>query len=116
MLFREERPWGWFEVLYNIPTTIVKVLHVNPGQRLSLQRHFHRSELWKVIKGQGIITYGEDREQIPLDVGDVFTIEKGEIHRLSSLENTEIEIIEIQTGDKLFEEDIERIEDDYGRS
>lgn len=115
MPFREIRPWGWFEVLASSPTMAVKLIHVNPNQRLSLQRHFHREEFWTVVKGKGILTIGEKREQVPLNVGDAPIIEKGEIHRLASLPDMEIEVVEIQLGDKISEDDIERLEDDYGR-
>jgi mannose-6-phosphate isomerase-like protein (cupin superfamily) len=92
----------------------VKRIVVNPGSKLSLQKHQHRSEHWVVVKGVATITRGDD--VFVLKANQSTYIPKGEIHRLENQEKIDLEIIEIQTGDYLGEDDIIRLEDDYQRN
>ena len=85
-----------------------------PKQKLSLQKHKHRSEKWFVTKGKAKVT--RDCEKFTLEFGDSISIEKTQIHSLENLESFDLEILEIQTGDYLGEDDIERLEDIYGRA
>lgn len=101
-------------VLADEPDHKVKRISVNPGKRLSLQRHRRRSEHWCLIRGEAVATVG-DRE-IPLRPGDAVDIPRGANHRFQNTGNGEATFIEIQTGDYFGEEDIERLADDYGRA
>jgi mannose-6-phosphate isomerase-like protein (cupin superfamily) len=118
----EYRPWGTFEVLFEAPGIKVKRLIVNPGHRLSLQRHKHRKEVWHVIKADKATVeytnnyeYGEGWNKIPLTLDSVITIWPNTWHRLENVSG-ELEILEVQTGTYLGEDDIERMADDYGRA
>lgn len=106
-----DRPWGTFEVLAEGDGYKVKRLIVNPGQRLSLQRHMHRRELWTIARGVGELP----GETSPVHAGDVVAVPTGTIHRLSNPGKIPLEIIEVQLGSYLEEDDVERLEDDYGR-
>ena len=86
---------------------------MKPGKKQSLQRHKYRSEYWQMIKGKGKV-YLEDSKCI-LDENDNIFIPQGDIHRLENIGNEILTLVEIQIGNKIFEEDIERFEDDYGR-
>lgn len=109
---REERPWGFFErFTYNEPST-VKILRVFPEKRFSLQRHHKRSEFWRVIEGSGTLELNEETRE--LKVGDEVLIESEAAHRLTGGPEG-IAILEIWVGES-GEEDIERIEDDFGRA
>lgn len=110
---REERPWGDFITLFEEKGFKVKVITVKPGKRLSLQRHKKRSERWVVAKGTAIVTKGS--EVIMLGEADTVFIEVGEEHRLENPGNEPLKIVEVQLGEELLEEDIERLEDDWGR-
>ncbi|GAT66818.1 mannose-6-phosphate isomerase [Planomonospora sphaerica] len=108
---RDERPWGGFErYTLNEPTT-VKIIDVAPGQRLSLQRHEHRDELWVALDPGAVFEI--DGERITPSVGDRVLIRAGQTHRLSS-SGPAIRILEIAFG-HFDEDDIERLEDSYGR-
>jgi mannose-6-phosphate isomerase-like protein (cupin superfamily) len=87
---------------------------VNPGAKLSLQKHEHRAEHWVVVKGVAKVTCGE--KTFSLKENQSTYIPKGEVHRLENQEGVDLEIIEIQTGDYLGEDDIIRLEDDYQRN
>ena len=110
---RVERPWGFFQVLMEKESTKVKLIRVMPNQKLSLQKHNFRSEKWFVVQGKAKVT--REDEQFTLELGDSINIEKKQIHSLENLESFPLEIIEIQTGDYLGEDDIVRLEDMYGR-
>jgi mannose-6-phosphate isomerase-like protein (cupin superfamily) len=112
MTYREERPWGSFETICSGPNYKVKTLSVKPYERLSLQKHEHREEHWVVVAGTGTITVG-DRQLIAFP-GTTAHIPKGEIHRLEAGES-ELILIEVQRGSQLYEDDITRLSDDYGR-
>ena len=107
------RPWGYYDSLDNGDGFQVKLLSINPGSKISLQKHQHRSEHWVVVKGVAVITTG--KKIVELKKNQSTFIPKGKIHRLENKQNTVLEIIEIQTGDYLGEDDIIRIEDAYGR-
>lgn len=110
--FTVNRPWGEFrEFEKNTPVT-VKLITVRAGQELSLQFHHKRSEFWKVIYGNPDITIGDKITHAK--PGDEFNIEVGEHHRISA-PTEDVEILEIATGN-FDEEDIERLEDKYGRA
>ena len=106
------RPWGWYENLNEGEGYKVKRLFVNARQSISLQKHFKRSEQWVVVKGYGIIQLGDSIQ--PAKLYDVFHIKVEEVHRLTG-GDFGILIMEIQFGNECIEEDIERLEDNYGR-
>jgi len=110
----DHRPWGRYEVLADAPDHKVKRIVVYPGKRLSLQRHRRRSEHWYVIQGQALVTI--DGEEIPLCPGQAADIPVGASHRIANCGAVDVAFIEVQTGDYFGEDDIERIEDDFGRS
>lgn len=109
-----ERPWGYFKVLMETNFSKVKLIKVYPNQKLSLQKHKHRSETWYVIKGRAKVT--RSKEKFTLELGDSISIDKNQIHSLENIDDTPLEIIEIQAGNYLGEDDIVRIEDIYGRA
>ena len=108
------RPWGYYDSIDADNGFQVKRILVNPGAKLSLQKHQHRAEHWVIVKGVAKITRGD--EVFELRENQSTYIPKGEIHRLENQEKIDLEIIEIQTGDYLGEDDIIRLEDDYQRS
>lgn len=110
---RVERPWGWYESVSQGHAFQVKRIQVDPGAHLSLQSHRHRSEHWVVTRGRARIVRGE--EEFTLEANQSTYIPAGTRHRLSNLESGPLEIIEVQTGDYLGEDDIERYDDAYGR-
>jgi len=107
------RPWGSFESLAGGVGYQVKHIVVNPGAAISLQRHQHRSEHWTVVRGTALI-YCDGRE-FALNENESTFIPLGSKHRLSNTSDKPVEIIEVQVGDYLGEDDIERFEDLYGR-
>jgi mannose-1-phosphate guanylyltransferase len=107
------RPWGYYDSIDVGIGFQVKKIMVNPGAKLSLQKHLHRSEHWVIVQGIANITCG--KETFKLEKNQSTYIPKGEIHRLENLQNVPLEIIEVQTGEYLGEDDIIRIEDDYYR-
>ncbi|QCI27757.1 mannose-1-phosphate guanylyltransferase/mannose-6-phosphate isomerase [Caminibacter pacificus] len=107
------RPWGKYINLEDAPNFKVKIITVNPGKRLSLQKHFHRSEHWVVVSGIAEVTIGD--KTFLLRPNESTYIPIGEIHRLANPGKIPLEIIEVQVGEYLSEDDIVRIEDDYGR-
>jgi len=107
------RPWGSYECLDCGERFQVKRIIVKPGASLSLQRHFHRAEHWVVVKGTANITNGS--ENIILSENQSTYIPLGEKHRLENPGSIPLEIVEIQTGSYLGEDDIERFDDVYGR-
>jgi mannose-1-phosphate guanylyltransferase len=111
---KTERPWGFFQVLMETNSSKVKLIRVMPKQKLSLQKHQYRSEKWFVVQGKAKVT--RENEKFTLELGDSISIEKEQIHSLENLESSTLEIIEIQTGDYLEEDDIVRFKDIYGRA
>ena len=113
MLEKTERPWGRYEVLQEGATYKVKSIHVNPGKRLSYQRHQKRSEHWYVTDGSGEVTL-DGKIQV-VSRGSIIEIPQGMLHRISNTGSSELILIEVQTGSYFGEDDIERVEDDFGR-
>ncbi len=110
----ETRPWGGYEVLADEPTHKVKRLTVEPGQRLSYQRHAHRSEHWFVVAGEGVVTL--DGRPHPVAAGSAIDVPVGAAHRIASTGAAPLVFIEVQHGASFGEDDIERLDDDYGRT
>lgn len=108
-----DRPWGEWQVLDKQSHVVVKKILVYPGCRLSLQRHQHRTERWIVT--EGVATAYCDGRITQLHVGESIWIPRQSMHRLSNEGEGPLALIEIQLGDFLSEEDIERFDDDYGR-
>jgi len=109
---RVERPWGWFESLGSGEGYQVKRLLVRAGNRISLQRHQHRSEHWVVVSGEGWLEC--EGRSIPAEVGTHLAIPQGAVHRARA-GALDLLIVEVQQGPWLSEDDIERLSDDYGR-
>ena len=107
------RPWGHFDSIEEGAEFKVKLITVKPGASLSLQKHRHRAEHWIVVSGQAKVTKGD--ETFLVDKNKSVYIEIGEIHALENPTQIPLEIIEVQTGDYLGEDDIERFKDKYGR-
>jgi hypothetical protein len=110
---RVYRPWGWYESICHSERFQVKRIQVNPGQRLSLQMHYHRAEHWVVVSGTAEITRGDQVEMLTEDQSTYITL--GIKHRLINPGKIPLEIIEVQTGSYLGEDDIVRFDDQYGR-
>ena len=107
------RPWGWYDSVDEGERFKVKRIQVKPGASLSLQMHHHRAEHWIVVKGVAEITNGE--QVIMLTENQSTYIPQGQTHRLANPGKTPLEIIEVQSGSYLGEDDIVRFEDTYGR-
>ena len=107
------RPWGWYDSIESDKHFQVKRLHVNPGAKLSLQMHHKRAEHWVVVSGTATAINGE--EVLTLKEGDSTYIPIGTTHGLENKTNEQLEIIEVQSGTYLGEDDIVRFEDIYGR-
>ena len=110
----EHRPWGFYEILSDTPDHKVKRITVYPGQRLSYQRHFQRSEHWYVVSGTAVVT--KNGEDFTLTAGGAVDLPLGVWHRIRNPGSASTVFIEVQTGDYFGEDDIERSEDDYGRA
>ena len=108
------RPWGWYDSVDEGERFKVKRIQVKPGASLSLQMHHHRAEHWIVVKGVAEITNGD--QIITLTENQSTYIPQGQTHRLANPGSTPLEIIEVQSGSYLGEDDIVRFEDDYGRN
>jgi mannose-6-phosphate isomerase-like protein (cupin superfamily) len=111
---RTERPWGWYETMYEAPGHKIKRIGVHPGQQLSLQKHHQRAEHWVVVVGTAIVTVGE--QVLEMAPGQHIDIAMGAVHRLANQTTRPVEIMEVQFGDYLGEDDIVRLQDDYGRN
>jgi len=112
-VMKDHRPWGSYTVLEEQPTYKVKRIEVLPGQRLSYQKHQKRSEHWIVVGGRAIITLnGKDMDMSP---GQSIDVPRGAPHRIANPGTTTLTLIEIQQGDYFGEDDIIRLEDEYGR-
>lgn len=116
-----KRPWGSYEVLLLDSTHQVKRITVLPGQRLSLQYHHRRSEHWMTVAGTAAVDcFAQDCAARPAPVrvpaGEHIFIPKGYVHRLANEGSEPLQIIEVQIGDYLGEDDIVRLEDDFGRA
>ena len=110
---RTEKPWGYFEILFETEFSKVKILSVDPGQMLSMQMHEYRSETWYITQGIATVTKGD--KTFELYPGENVVIDQKERHRIQNFGSEVLEIIEIQTGTYFGEDDIVRFEDIYGR-
>jgi len=111
---RTPRPWGWYETVAHVAGFKVKRIRVDPGRQISLQKHLQRAEHWVVVLGVAHITVGA--QVLTLPVGGHVDIRVGAVHRLANHTPHPLEIIEVQFGDYLGEDDIVRLSDDYGRA
>jgi len=107
------RPWGKYDSIDSGKGYQVKRIAVNPGAKLSVQKHYHRAEHWVVVSGTAKVTNGE--ETYLLKENESTFIPIGAVHALENPGETPLEIIEIQSGSYLGEDDIVRLEDRYGR-
>ncbi|MGH9297961.1 MAG: phosphomannose isomerase type II C-terminal cupin domain [Acidimicrobiales bacterium] len=110
----DERPWGSYTVLEDATDHKIKRIVVLPGKRLSYQRHERRSEHWFVLSGTGTVTLGGDR--VELRPGDAVDVAEGTAHRIENTGERELVFIEVQHGSYFGEDDIVRLEDDFGRA
>jgi mannose-1-phosphate guanylyltransferase/mannose-6-phosphate isomerase len=115
---RHYRPWGYYQSLDQGRRHQVKRIVVNPGARLSLQKHAYRAEHWTVVEGVAEVTVGMERNTLDVtrvEENQSAYIPKGAIHRIANPGKTPMTVIEVQVGDYLGEDDIVRLADDYGR-
>lgn len=110
---RHYRPWGYYQSIDVGPAHQVKRIVVSPGQRLSLQKHRHRSEHWTIVEGVAEVTI--DDRVLTVRPNESVYIPLGAVHRAANPGDTPVTLIEVQCGDYLGEDDIIRLEDDYGR-
>lgn len=113
VIYSEQRPWGWFEILHEESNLKIKRIMVLPGKRLSYQSHEKRSENWTVLQGQALVVL--DGTNHLLSSHQMIFIPAGSRHRIQNSGQRELIFIEIQTGDYLGEDDIVRYEDDFNR-
>lgn len=109
----EHRPWGYYQILSNEDDHKVKRIIVYPEKRFSLQKHKKRDEHWYVITGTALVTLNDD--EVKVREGESVNIKRGTLHRVMNQADTNLVFIEVQTGEYFGEDDIERIEDDFGR-
>ena len=114
MKYTEERPWGQFTVLHETPICKVKEIVVKPREKLSYQYHYHRSERWVIIQGEVTVTI--DDYDFNREAGEAIYIPKGAKHRIWNTGDEDCIFIEVQTGTYFGEDDIVRLEDNYGRA
>ena len=110
----DRRPWGTYTVLEEAPNFKVKRIEVLPGKRLSYQKHSQRAEHWFVVEGSAKVTL--DGKQITIRDGEAIDIPIGSAHRVENPGDNNLIFIEVQRGTYLGEDDIVRLEDDYGRT
>jgi len=108
------RPWGSYQSIHAGERFQVKCLTVSPGRQLSLQKHYHRAEHWVVVSGTALVTRGED--QVMVYENESIYIPMGTVHRLENPGKVPLNLIEVQSGSYLGEDDIVRLEDVYGRN
>jgi mannose-6-phosphate isomerase len=110
----DRRPWGTYTVLEEGTTFKVKRIEVLPGKRLSYQKHSQRAEHWVVVQGTAKVTL--DGNEITVETGEAIDIPIGAAHRVENPGDADLIFIEVQRGSYLGEDDIERLQDDYGRA
>jgi len=110
----DRRPWGTYTVLEEDRGFKVKRIEVLPGKRLSYQKHAQRAEHWYVVEGTAKVTL--DGEEITIQTGEAIDIPIGAAHRVENPAEGNLVFIEVQRGNYLGEDDITRLEDDYGRT
>jgi mannose-1-phosphate guanylyltransferase len=108
------RPWGTYTVLEDTEGYKIKRIVVKPGKRLSLQKHFHRSEHWIVVSGTATVTVGDEVKLIRPNESTYIRI--GQVHRLANEGKIPVVLIEAQVGEYTGEDDILRLDDDFSRS
>ena len=108
-----ERPWGWYEVIDEGDRYKTKNIEVNPGERLSLQYHYHRSDHWVVVTGTAFVRVG-DTEKLLFQNESIY-VPPTVKHRLSNPGRVPLRIVEVQCGTYLEEDDIIRLDDEYNR-
>ena len=111
---KEERPWGWYDVIDEGDRYKVKNIEVKPGSSLSLQQQHHRTEHWVVVSGTALVQLNNDKQLLGENQSTYIPL--GCVHRLSNPGKIPLIIIEVQSGAYLEEDDIERLDDDYGRT
>ena len=111
---KDTRPWGTWEVLDTGDGYCVKKICVTPGNILSLQLHHYRAEHWIIVRGEALVTLGDDK--IVKKANESVYIPAETKHRIQNNTQQDMEFIEIQTGENLDENDIVRFEDSYGRA
>jgi len=111
---KAEPPWGKWEVLQDEFDFKVKRIDVLPGKRLSYQKHSKRQEHWQIVRGEGKVTL--DGCEYTLKPGDCINIPKESLHRIENTGSETLVFIEVQRGEYFGEDDIVRVEDDYGRN
>jgi mannose-6-phosphate isomerase len=109
----DERPWGNYTVLADTDHYKVKQIVVRPGKRLSYQQHARRSEHWFVVGGEGVVVL--DGARLTVRAGQAIDVPRGSAHRMENDGGTDLTFIEVQHGDYFGEDDIVRLEDDFGR-
>ncbi len=108
-----DRPWGSYAVLTEGADFKVKTIEVRPSHRLSYQQHSRRAEHWFVVAGEGVVTI--DGEDTSVRRGDAVDVPVGAAHRIHNTGSVPLVFVEVQQGDYLGEDDIVRLDDDYGR-
>jgi mannose-6-phosphate isomerase len=108
------RPWGEYTVLEDAPTFKVKRIEVRPGKRLSLQKHQRRSEHWFVVQGSGQVVL--DERTVEVAAGTSVDIPAGTAHRVTNTGQADLIFVEVQHGTYFGEDDIIRLQDDFGRA
>ncbi|MEU6830473.1 phosphomannose isomerase type II C-terminal cupin domain [Nocardia beijingensis] len=109
-----QRPWGSYTILTEGDGFKVKTIEVHPGRRLSYQKHSRRAEHWFVVAGAGLVTL--DGDTVEVRTGEAIDIPLGAAHRIHNTGPTPLVFVEVQHGDYFGEDDIVRLEDDYGRA
>ena len=111
---RDRRPWGEYRVLHDGDDAKVKWITVEPRQRLSYQRHHRRAEHWFIVSGSAVVTL--DDIEHDLGPGDSIDIPMGAAHRVRNAGDELLTFVEVQMGEYFGEDDIVRLDDDYGRA
>ena len=111
---RDQRPWGSYVVLEDAPDHKVKRIAVLPGKRLSYQRHARRSEHWFVLSGRGVVTL--DGSDVEVAAGTAVDVPATVAHRITNSGDADLVFVEVQHGEYFGEDDIVRLEDDFGRA
>jgi mannose-6-phosphate isomerase len=114
MNYKETRPWGTFENLLDVDYCKVKQIVIKPGEAPSYQYHFKRSEIWIVVQGKGELKLNDQITQVSLH--QVIHIPKEARHQIQNTGVEDLVFIEVQLGEYFGEDDIVRLEDNYGRS
>jgi mannose-6-phosphate isomerase len=112
-LERGERPWGHYDVLLDHDDHKVKQIVVKPGKRLSYQTHARRAEHWFIVKGTGTVTL--DGSDVTVTAGSAVDVPMGTAHRIENDGAEDLVFVEVQHGSYFGEDDIVRLEDDFGR-